>query len=212
MITYSKFRPTSWDIRGLGLEDRQDWLVAPCGLSRDSGVRETANWRAMLRALGGESDDVEIHRFGHWACGWLEIVIVRPDSAAATEAESIECGLADYPIVCDTTHGEVESEFASNVWRTFAAKEAAGRIWDSYFDHSEDLGSRGRLREIFSEGWEALASDYDAQNCPEYDDEGCPDVERWIDGKSRDEIAALIRAVRKHVRESRVVSEVLPHG
>ena len=116
MIAYSKFRPTGADTAGLGLSDRQDWLVAPVSRNRDSGALERSNWRVVLKDLGGEGDDLEVHRFGHWACGWFEIIIVRPDTAAAKSAEEWEGALSDYPVACDSDFSEEEMTEANDVW------------------------------------------------------------------------------------------------
>ena len=109
MKTYSEFRPTGFDPKGLALEDRQDWLVAPCGHNRDSTLLDESNWATQLKALP-EGDDAEIHCFGHWACGWFEILIVRPGSAAAKEAEELEGALSNYPVLSDEDYSEREFE------------------------------------------------------------------------------------------------------
>ncbi len=117
MQTYSKFRPTSCDPAGLNLDDQQDWLVLPCSRNRDSGPLDESNFACTLKSLGGECDDVQVHRFGHWACGWFEIIIVRPDSAAATEAEEIETALSDYPVLDDSDYSEREQAAANETWQ-----------------------------------------------------------------------------------------------
>jgi len=117
MQTYSQFRPTGFDARGLSLPDQQNWLVAPCGRNRDSDALTESNFRCCLKALGGESDTVEVHRFGHWACGWLEIIIVQPGSDAERIANEIESSLADYPVLDDMDFSELENEQANEVWR-----------------------------------------------------------------------------------------------
>jgi hypothetical protein len=89
MQTYSQYRPTGFDSRGLGLPDRQDWLVLPVIQTRDSGPLEQSNFASALKAVGGESETVEVHRFGHWGPGWFEIIIVAPGSEAARIGEEI---------------------------------------------------------------------------------------------------------------------------
>lgn len=121
--TYGQYRPTACDTAGLGLDDRQAWLVAPCGLNRDSGVRDESNWHAQLKALGGESETCEVHRFGHWACGWFEIAIVDP--SRADEIESIVNALASYPILDDNDCSQRESDAADAAWDQWEIKEQA---------------------------------------------------------------------------------------
>lgn len=114
---YRDWAPSQFDTRGLGCKDRQDWLVVECiGQNRDSDALARSNFRVVLKDLGGESDDVEVHRFGHWACGWFEIVIVRPDSAAHAKAQEWVCALSDYPIASNEDFSELEQEDANEVW------------------------------------------------------------------------------------------------
>lgn len=118
METHSKFAPTGFDPAGAFLDDdRQNWLMVPVSRTRDTGPLEESNFEAALEILGGESDDVEVHRFGHWGPGWFEIIIVRPGSAAETAAEEIENRLEDYPLLDEDDAGERETEAANDVWR-----------------------------------------------------------------------------------------------
>ena len=110
MKTYSTWRPTGFDSPGLGLDDRQTWYVAPIGRNRDSDMLAESNWDVGLAMLGGESEDVEVHRFGHWACGWFEIILVRPDSEACTMAQRLEDTLAEYPVLDDEDFSRREEE------------------------------------------------------------------------------------------------------
>lgn len=199
MRTYAEYAPTSMDTRGLALPDRQDWLVGPCGRTRDSGNVETANWRAQIARLG-ESDDVEIHRFGHWACGWLELVLVRPGSPAAMSAAEIEAGLADHPIVDEETLSDTETEARNDAWGQAygGAHYVAEHIAERCGFYSP---TRARFRDMCVEAWDVVACAYDAQPCPEYDDDGCAThIQAWIRDLSRDDLARLIRSVRARVR------------
>ena len=88
MESYGEFRPTAFDPKGLGLQEQQDWMVLPTYQTRDSEHLTKSNFEAALEMLGGEGDDVEVHRFGHWGPGWFEIIIVRPGTDALVKAES----------------------------------------------------------------------------------------------------------------------------
>ena len=131
MQTYAEYRPTGFDRRGLNArnmgpdedEDRSAWLVLPVVQTRDSGPLDRSNFRSAVRELGGEGEDVEVHRFGHWGPGWFEIVIVRPDTAAASTAEEIAGALEDYPIVDEDDHSALECETACEVWRGFSIRD-----------------------------------------------------------------------------------------
>lgn len=121
MIRYSEFRPTEFDAKGLGLEDRQDWLVVNIGHNRDSGPAVESNWLAALKALEEVASDTEetyeTHRFGHWGPGWFEIILVKPGSAAEKCAEELEAALADYPLLDEDDHTKRCIEAADAIWR-----------------------------------------------------------------------------------------------
>lgn len=138
MKKYSEFRPTSHDPAGLGCDDRQDWLVGPCGTNRDADVRTRANWKALnnvLDEIDPDGNDHEVHRFGHWGPGWFEIVLVRPDTKCAEEAESIENGLADYPCVSDEVLSEEEDAEITSIWENSSVKERL-----EYIQEANDRG------------------------------------------------------------------------
>ena len=122
MQTYSEFSPTSLDHSGAFLPDRQAWLVAPVGITRDSepGDYLTSNWHVLCAELsenhGPEGGSWEIHRFGHWGPGWFEIVLLRPGSKAADYGQEVEASLEDYPILDEEDHSEREFEAISEAW------------------------------------------------------------------------------------------------
>lgn len=138
MITYSKFRPSGFDTAGLNLPERQEWLVAPCGRNRDSSVLDESNFEACLTGLGQEGEDVEVHRFGHWACGWFEIILVRPGSAAEVDALDTESALADYPVLDDSDYSERLEVAAGKSWAEFGQR---GRF-EYYRKHASDFSFR----------------------------------------------------------------------
>ena len=114
MQRYSEWRPTSFDSRGLGLDDRQSWFVAPVIQTRDSDVLEESNFRICLELLGGSSDTVEIHRFGHWANGWFEIILAAPNhESTLTEIENT---LTKYPILSEDDYSMAEFNRAELSW------------------------------------------------------------------------------------------------
>ena len=118
MKPYKAFRPTVFDPKGLGLAEQQEWLLLEAvSQNRDSKPLEQSNFAAALFLLGGESDTVEVHRFGHWGPGWFEIILIDP---AATDkiaiAQEIEAGLADYPVLDEEDLSRREHEEASQIW------------------------------------------------------------------------------------------------
>lgn len=121
MQTYSEYRPTSFDASGLGLEDQQDWLVLDLIQTRDSGPLELSNFEKALESLGGEGDDVEVHRFGHWGPGWFEIILINPEKEKLVSiAEDIERALADYPVLDEMHHSQLCNDDYQGQWDDWA--------------------------------------------------------------------------------------------
>lgn len=117
MQTYSKFRPSGFDCAGLGCDDQQDWLVAPVAVNRDSDCLQRSNWAVVTEDIQkAGDDDCQIHRFGHWANGWFEIMLVRPESEAAKVAELWENALSEYPVASDDHFSDLETNEAAAYW------------------------------------------------------------------------------------------------
>ena len=92
--------------------------------TRDAQTLTESNWRVALKMLGGESEEVEVHRFGHWACGWWEAVAVKKDTDAYKKALVIEKSLENYPLLDDEDYNELQDEQAQEVWKNcFNAKD-----------------------------------------------------------------------------------------
>lgn len=137
---YAEFQPTGFDCKGLNSEhighgeedsDRSAWFVAPCSITRDSGALERANWIEQENALdsidpAGESH--ETHRFGHWACGWLEIVLVKPGTRTADRAAELAAALEDYPVLSDDKLSELEHEEEVSDWEHYGSGDFARSI------------------------------------------------------------------------------------
>ena len=121
---YGDWAPTCFDVKGAFLngeeEDYSLWFVGPCLVTRDSAALETANYRALLAALekvDPERVDHEERRFGHWGPGWYDIVLVRPDTAAAGALEECSRALANYPILDEDLLSELELEERDETWK-----------------------------------------------------------------------------------------------
>lgn len=97
--------------------DFSSFLTVPVSRTRDSGPLDESNFEEALRLLGGESDTVQIHRFGHWACGWYELLLVDPSDAAAVRiGEDIERRLENYPILNEEDYSQRETDEAQDRW------------------------------------------------------------------------------------------------
>lgn len=125
MITYSKFKPTKFDSH-IELEGKEDWLVAPVSRNRDSQILDESNFETFKKILDDKKIEYETHRFGHWANGWFEIILVDP--AGIQELEEIEDRLEDYPILDEMDYSEREYNDAVETWNSFACKDFKNHI------------------------------------------------------------------------------------
>lgn len=121
MNPYSQHKPTAFDSHlEITIDDpsesRETWLTLDVTRTRDSGPLAESNFASALAMLGGESDTVEVHRFGHWGPGWYEIILVRPGTEAARIGAEIEALLADYPILNESDYSEREQIAADETW------------------------------------------------------------------------------------------------
>lgn len=156
--TYKEFRPTAFDTRGLALPDRQDWIVCPVSHNRDSDILIESNWACQLARLGGESDTVEIHRFGHWGPGWFEIVIVDPaDTSNVESMRQLAHELADYPVMDDSDLSAREEEQYTESWANWACSDFLSVI-SKAFELSADTKyalddiDPDKVRELYESG------------------------------------------------------------
>lgn len=99
-----------------GIPDPQ-WLVVMTR-NRDSDILTESNWESALGMLGGESDSVQVFRFGHWACGWWEALCVLENSPAQRMGEEIQERIEAYPVLDDDHFYEKERDEADQVWES----------------------------------------------------------------------------------------------
>lgn len=110
--------PTPFDsMRNYGGDIPEDEWLSVLVRTRDSGVLENCNFDVALERLGGESEDVQVFRFGHWACGWWECLAVKAGTEAETTGKEIASSLADYPVLDDEKFSIMEHEEACEVWK-----------------------------------------------------------------------------------------------
>lgn len=109
--------PSGWDSMDNYIGETEfDGLEVVMTRNRESDLLTESNWDSALERLGGESDSVVIHRFGHWACGWWEALCVMPNTAAYAIGEDIVKSLADYPVLDEEDWSRREDEEAQQVW------------------------------------------------------------------------------------------------
>lgn len=188
--------------------DRDEWFIAPCGRNRDSDTLTRSNWEVMCEELNRidpngdteeDEDNVpswEIHRFGHWACGWVEISIVRPGTAAADYVHELAESLSDYPVADESHFSELEYEEAAESWDSWGAKDFATELRDKFLDDAprvaefiRDEATADQLREFMTELYPNEDYHFDSGGC------NFP-IGRAVDNCGRDELARFARLVR----------------
>jgi hypothetical protein len=129
MIPYQDFQPTGMDPKGLGLPEKQNWLVVGIATNRDADTLTQSNWEVLCRELekaeagkSGESD-WDIHRFGHWGPGWFQLVLVRPETPVAKVAKELEDCLSEYPVLDDNHYSDLESQEIEYRWKQSSLRE-----------------------------------------------------------------------------------------
>lgn len=92
-------------------EDLSGWLTGPTR-SRDSDNMTESNFTAALEMLGGErAGIVEVHRFGHWGCGWFEQIMINSKNKRAVKTLlEIHRALEDHCLLDDSDYSEREDE------------------------------------------------------------------------------------------------------
>lgn len=124
-----------------------DLVVVAVSRSRDSEILDESNFESALDMLGGESDSVEIHRFGHWGCGWFEIITVDPkDTEKLKIAYEIKRMLEHYPVLDDSDCSERENEAA----REFAEEEQdrLARAISKHLGLSDEIAESDEMLEL----------------------------------------------------------------
>ena len=155
---YAKHSPTAFD-HNINIDDegteRSKWFVMPVSRTRDSGPLDNSNFDCFLAGLGGESETVEVHRFGHWGPGWYEIILVSPDDEKALkEAYDMIRSLEHYPVLDDEDYSSREwddfeeswNNYACSDFRKYLVREFA--LYDSTSDLLDDVDGDD-LRELF---------------------------------------------------------------
>ncbi len=130
--------------------------MVPTGRNRDSGPLERSNFEHATAVLG-DDDDVEIHRFGHWAVGWLEIILVRPGSEAAARAARIEERLGNHTVLDEEAMTGEEIGVYDESWRLWGAREFAQALAKAQGLPEEDAealedADKEKLREMYEAG------------------------------------------------------------
>jgi hypothetical protein len=121
-----------------------EWYAAPGAKTRDSGPLDESNHAAMLKMLAEVDKDANDHRvvrIGHWGCGWIDGIIVRPGSECERVAQEAADLLESYCLLDETDYSEREWNEFVDLW----ADAGAGDFRDSI---------RSRLPLLAEDEWE----------------------------------------------------------
>jgi hypothetical protein len=109
-----------------------DWLVF-MGRNRDSDIVTNCNWDEAIKELDRvqalferkypDVDDPSfytIERENHWACGWVEYILINPTIIHARAIARILLDrLEDYPVLDEMALSDAESEDAVESWDAY---------------------------------------------------------------------------------------------
>lgn len=89
---------------------------------------QCASNQLCIEPIGESFDDrpeTYTFRASHFACGWIEYLMVRRDASAKVidVAEEIVCALAEHPVLDDMAYFDAESEAVSVLWDEMDLRE-----------------------------------------------------------------------------------------
>lgn len=89
-----------------------DWIASSeIQINRDSDELTESNWQVFKAGLEEtNSDDWRVLEFGHFACGWYQIIILRPNSASYDFYIKCMESLEDYPILDEDHYSALQYE------------------------------------------------------------------------------------------------------
>jgi hypothetical protein len=146
MEKYKSFKPTAFDNHVC--DDLNDMFVFPLSINRDTAdISTLANWQYLQSKIEPEEGEpvspfrgAEIHRFGHWANGWFELILISPDSPDLAAWDELAAAMADSsePLdqrTYDDLYLKEQGKVWDLIWKTEYVKEVADTIVERLFDN-----------------------------------------------------------------------------
>jgi len=158
---------------------------------------EESNFATALELLGGESETVEVHRFGHWGTGWFEIILASPEHAEVVE--EIENMLEDYLVLDEMDLSQREHDAEIDSWESYGRSDFRRLIVKHFClsdpaDWALDEVDSDEMYRLFCEGNPGGTN----QNG---DGVSGRELENAVEALSRGEVARLIKLGRRTERE-----------
>jgi hypothetical protein len=107
--------------------DRPEWIII-LEITRDSNLLERMNFEVATDRLSKFEDDYAIERSGHWAVGWIDRLVVRPESEALNIGYEIQDKLTDYLILDEELYYELLTETFIALWDNSSLSERIGYL------------------------------------------------------------------------------------
>lgn len=116
-------------------EDMSDHYVV-LSQHRDSDIIAQSNFESAVRMLtevDPDSENFTICRFGHWAVGWMESIMVPINAPYEIIGlcEDIVNSINQYPILDRDHHSEMKHDYIVGYWQTLDSEERAQILRDN---------------------------------------------------------------------------------
>lgn len=114
--------------------------------TRDSDSLTESNWDYMIAALSPVFIDdgnpprtrAYIWRASHWACGWIEYMMVPPDCDKLATANAIAESLASHPVLDDDDYSQREYDAVQEYWQSLSVRERVEYCKTSRYESRRD--------------------------------------------------------------------------
>jgi len=113
MTQLKNWNPSNWDSRSnyMGTKEFDEYYVVYCKTRDSNSILCDSNWEILCKELHAEENNgVEIVRFGHWACGHYDLLLVSPDSKMLNKAQEFCDSLESYPILNEDHYSNLMAE------------------------------------------------------------------------------------------------------
>ena len=188
------------------LDGKDSWLVV-LSRHRDSGHAANSNFDAAferIRKIDPEGEHSDTYGGGHFAVGWVEAVIVKPDSPAHDEAVKILEKLESYPLLDeDDVSRREQDEYIGNMY-SYGLHDFASELVKKFklSEATSDLLSEAD-KDKFIEFFESL------NDVGDFHDEGVPNVSRSVRKCTKDDMKEFLRIVRADAADDKSMYEAV---